>query len=560
MAKVIALIRTDLEVGALGLASRLREKLVGRSVLAHAVGRVARVEAVKKIVLLHPAGQDPVGELCGEDFGKAVEGFAFDAGEADLMRASRVAARKWALSAWRGGIGGMTCYDELLPAGPMAGAMKREKAEAALLVGADWVLVDPGYCDAVLGHHLAQPEAMQMVFTQAPPGLAGIAVGREMIEQMGESGATFGQVLGYNPTKAQADPIGRDVCVQVPASVRGCDQRLVFDTGPAAAMIRWVAERAGEDFAGLGGERVVEMLGRIGREDWMGFASLPQQVTVELTPRRGVNGPIVPQRHFEIERSDMPLELALRLVEQMGVDGDTVLTLGGLGDALLYEGWEDVVVAAHEAGVLGIEIETDLLVERAVVERARELPVDVLSVRLNADTDQTYRAVMESVDEGAFEGVIEHLQYLLTAQRAGRAGGGNSARAGLPWVVPRLVKTEQTLGDMETFFDRWMHFAGHAVIDPATTGCGLMLDQGVMPMAPPRRVGCRQLERRMTVLSDGVVARCDQDWLGRAAGGDARVTGLAQIWAGMQGVRDAHAAGEWAGLSLCGGCSEWHRP
>ncbi|WP_348246604.1 SPASM domain-containing protein, partial [Salmonella enterica] len=69
-------------------------------------------------------------------------------------------------------------------------------------------------------------------------------------------------------------------------------------------------------------------------------------------------------------------------------------------------------------------------------------------------------------------------------------------------------------------------YTGHAVIEPACTGCGAMPDLAPVPMTPPRRRPCRQLGRRMTILSDGTVAGCDQDWRGEAAVGDLTIDTL----------------------------------
>ena len=566
MRKVVALVPVNLDRTFLGLPSLVAERFgVGASagtVLESVVRRVSRVEGVGEVVLVHPGGQDPAGLVRADRVGKAVRGFAFDAEEPDPWGTMRASGRKWALGSWRGGLGGMTCYDELLPAGPLAAAMRAHEAESALVVGGDWVLVDPGYCERVLAHHLENHDAMQMTFCQAPPGLAGVAVGREFVEQLSESGSTFGRVLAYNPARPQADPIGRDVCVQVEASVRSCAQRFVYDTRPSAAMLDWVAERLGDGVGEAGAAEVVRLASGVDDQTAGGFAALPQQVTLELTPRRGATGPITPHRYTLWNRPDMAEQMAVRLVEQMGDDGDVALTLGGLGDALLHGAWERVVEAAHAAGVLGITVETDLLVDDGVVDRLMGLPVDVVSVRLNADTAKTYASVMGveaavGADKASgFEGVVRRLQRMLEERAERLQGAGGYGQ----WVVPRLVKTPETLGDMETFFDRWVHVGGHAVIEPATTGCGLMPDQSPVSMAPPRRFGCRQVEGRMSILSDGRVAQCGQDWLGRGRGGDATVTPLAEIWRAMRPVREAHAEGRWEELELCGACSEWHRP
>lgn len=544
MPHAIALIPTDLERTRLGLRARLDDRLAGASVLEHTLRRVARVEAVRTIVLVHPPGQSPLSLIDPGGIRKPIETFADPGGLRDRHTPRRMSARKWAPTCWRGGLGGAAVYDELLPAGPLVAAMDAHDADAALLVGADWCLVDPALCDAVLGRHLDLPEALKLTFTQAPPGLCGAAAARSLLGQLAQHGAGFGSILGYNPRAPAADPIGRDANLAIPAAVRDAGLRFIYDTPRTMAMIRAMGDAVSSaDAAG-----VMEMAKPQA-------AGLPQQFTFELTPRREATGPVTPQHHTSFERPDMEPDLARRLFEQLDTE-DAAVLLGGLGDALLHPQWDQIVLAARRAGVLGVGIETDLLCNREDLEKLLDLPLDLVTIRLNADTAATYEKVM-GID--GFGRVIGNLEWLINTRNQ-RSKDSPDRALGLPWIVPRMVKTRETLADMETFFDKWMVYLGHAVIEPARCGCGLMPDQSPAVMAPPRRRPCRQLGGRMTILSDGMVALCDQDWMGRGALGDAKIEPLADIWRRAQDVRRAHEEGRFAELTLCGSCTEWHRP
>ncbi len=523
--KTIALVPVDLKRSRLGLASHVADRIGGRTVLSHTVQRLARVDQVAAIVLLHPQDQRPE-ELLGGDCAKPVVNWSDPGGLMDPSVGTRISARKWALSSWRGGLGGATCYDELLPAAPLAASMAEHDADAALIVGGDWPLVDPELCDQLIERHAEAPEAMKMTFTIAPPGLAGVVAGRQLVDDLASLPmGTFGRILSYQPSKPQADPIGRDMCVQIEPSIRNAHHRFFHDTPRSIALLRHMAEQLGERFGDADALEVARMVADLDAAATRSFADLPPHITLELTPRRdaALGGPLVPQNHVSFDRPDMPLELAISIVQQLGQDQDTALTIGGLGDALLHPQWEDVVRAAHEAGVLGIAVETDLTVDEAEAQKLLELPIDVVSVRLNADTAATYEAVMTGTtggpDTGVFRTVTRNLEELLNeSNRRRRDGAAGSASP--PWIVPRLLKTPQTMDDLEGFFDRWTHFSQHAVIEPARTGRGrgpgqdLMPSMSPVPMAPPLRTPCRQIERRMTILSDCMLAQCDQDWLG----------------------------------------------
>ncbi|MCC7191423.1 MAG: hypothetical protein IT444_01465 [Phycisphaeraceae bacterium] len=543
MPRVIAVIPTDLKQSRLGLPSRVSRIVVGQPVVQHVVERISRIACIEKIVLVHPEGQHP-SELASHP--KMVT-LSDAGGLSDPYRPLRTAGRKWSLNAWRGGLGGLTCYDELMPAAPILRALETHGGDTALLVGADWLFVDPALCEKCLTLHLEHPEALQLTFTQAPPGLCGLVLAKPLVEQFVATPSSYpGQVLAYVPSRPQADPIGRDVCVQIPPSVRNCGLRFIDDTPRSSAMIDAIAAQLGQASITADAVAVTDVASKISAT----WASVPQQVTLELTPQRAVGGSITPQHHVKIDRPPISIDEAIRIVNQLGDAGDVALTLGGLGDALLYPHWEQVVEAAHRAGVLGICIETDLHADKADLARLVELPIDVVAIRLNADRAATYQAVMAS---DQFAQVIANLQYVYELRRR-----RDATAPGLPWLAPRMIKTAETLDDMETFFDKWIHYLGHAVIEPATSGCGLMPEQSPVAMNPPKRRPCRQLTTRLTVLSTGQVAQCDQDWLGRES--RRRDQPLAESWKSLQQIRAKHEAGAWDELELCAACHEWHRP
>jgi len=555
MAEVLALIPTDLDRGFLGLPSRLAETLGDRSVLAQTVRRAARIRQVKRVVLVCPVGQEPLALLGEAEVDKPVEVFRTAAAGDDRYRAMRTSAWKWALGSWRGGLGGMTCYDALLPAKPLREAMEEYGAASAILIGADWPVVDPKLCENLLDLHLKHGAAMQIVFNQAPPGLSGIVVGTDLLDRLIESpSGGFGSLMAYQPSRPQADPVGKDVCVQIPPAVRNRAQRFVYDTAEAAARVAAIVDQLGSGMADADASEIVGAA-----DTCLDDEGLPPQVTLELTARRLVNGPIVAQHHVALERADMSVGAAVEIVRQLGARGDLALTLGGLGDALLHAHCAEIVTAAHEAGVMGIAIETDLLVDEAALDALLAMPIDVVSVRLNADTAGVYERAM-GVDR--FGEVMSNMERLIN-HRNRQAQDGHRP-VGVPWIVPRLIKTAETLPDMERFFDRWVHFTGHAVIDPATTGRGpdgdLMPAGSPVMMAPPKRLACRQLERRMSIHADGRVALCDQDWLCRDDAPDVTRVSVADAWRSLAPTRDAHGDGRWHELPLCAGCAEWHRP
>lgn len=115
--------------------------------------------------------------------------------------------------------------------------------------------------------------------------------------------------------------------------------------------------------------------------------------------------------------------------------------------------------------------------------------------------------------------------------------------------------------DLEQFYDHWLSRGGAAVIAGPSDYAGQWPSLAVMDMAPPTRGPCRRIFSRLTVLADGRVLMCEQDFKGLHPVGTLGDGGLSAAWqSGLQTIRQAHLAGEWDGLPLCPACHEWHRP
>jgi hypothetical protein len=118
------------------------------------------------------------------------------------------------------------------------------------------------------------------------------------------------------------------------------------------------------------------------------------------------------------------------------------------------------------------------------------------------------------------------------------------------------------MGELEAFYDTWLVRAGAAVIAGPSHYAGQWPDHAVMNMAPPARFACNRIAYRATILSDGRMTVCDQDFRGAHALGNVHERTIADLWSGafMQDLRAAHASGVYDRFPLCPRCDEWHRP
>jgi hypothetical protein len=490
--------------------------------------------------------------ICWEDQLEPVEPIAAEFGACVLAKGPRAAmatlgavtaARRWA-DGWRGGLLGTCDFDAGFHAPWHREICHEQSADAVMLVDPSAGLVDPALVDALIEHATQRP-AQELCFTQAAPGLCGAMVRRSLLERLYESAIHPGRLLHYLPDVPMRDPMTGEGCMAVPTAVARSLDRFTLAS-------RRQVQRLATALEPLNGQLITSSAADLEmRADYTASPDpLPREIVLELTTRRLTRPIYWPGRSLDVKRSDMPLDLACRVLDEAAQLDDTRITLAGVGDPLLSDAVMQVI--EHAAGLgHAVGLETDLVgLSPAQLNAIAAAPLDVLSIHLPAMRPQTYAAIM-GVD--AFAQVLEALR-LLTAERQ-RLGRGT------PLMVPLFVKCRENLAEMEPWYDQWLRVLGSAVIRGPSTCGGQIPDHAVADMAPPRRRACRRIESRLSILSDGRIVACEEDVTGQQTLGCIGQTLLAEAWQGRAAaLRAQHRAGQWSGLAVCGACREWHRP
>jgi hypothetical protein len=539
--KLVALVLVRPDAGQLGHPRKLDHLLADDTVLHHTLRRVSAIPGIDEV---HCVGHDGDDTTWAASIRQAfpdivvptdpddADGSTSDGGGARRRRVRRA----WSTAAWRGGFRGATVWDELTPLGVLLRAAERAEADAVLLVGGDWCVIDPNLCEALLQKHREAPEAMPLCFSQAPPGLSGLVVSTTLLRNVAASSIGFAELLAYNPRRPVLDPISQDFCLPVPPEVRGTARRFIFDTPDARRRLNRIADDLGNAaFADADATTITAACRAHAlpslREGPGGGESgeWPPILEIELTPQRIARGPVTPQHDATFDRAPLDLALLRNIGENLA---GRAVTLGGIGEPLLHPRWAEAVTICRDAGAAAVALQTDLLTENenepeALAEAIVAADPDAVFVRLNAETAATYAEAM-GVDR--FAEVLGTLQALFRG-RAARIDG----EAMFPLIVPALTKTVTTTPEMDVFFERWWQLADHVVLHRFPQGGrgprALAPDRNPVPMDPPWRTpDPGQRKHRLTVLSDGRVTLCHEDWHGRAALGDLHEQTLDHIW------------------------------
>jgi len=540
--KNAAILYADLKRSVWGTRSYLADRLAGRSVLERTISRLEQANRLDEIIVFCPGEQqEQVRELIGQ-----TTAIIKDLTES-VPLSKRMPNRKWAMNSWRGGIREATWFDEQAFTAEMVLYAREREIYTAMSVACEAVVVDPELTDALLEHHHEHGDAMRFTFTQAGPGLCGGAYRMDLLHELVLTGGYIGDLLRYDPATPHADYIVQECNYKVDPELYTTQFRYIADTRRSFVALENLVMKAGDDFQQWDAKRIVAEL----EQSCPGPDILPREVEMEITTEPSLRISGYPHRVDSVEhpeRQRMSLACFEKIVEQLGEYDDICLTIGGFGEPLSHLELTAMIDSAKAAGILGINIETDgQLLRGDLADALSGSKVDVISVYLDADDGEIYHEVK---GKDCFDEVVGQLEAFI--EKTKDAG---------PMILPHLVKTRRTMAQMEAFFDRWLKKCDGAVIVGYNDFTGQIEDKSVMDMASPQRSACRRLSGSMTILADGSVTICGQDFKGSCATGNVNEKSIKELWRSqaLEELRAAHRQRNFAMNELCGKCKEWHR-
>ncbi|MFQ5423332.1 MAG: SPASM domain-containing protein [Phycisphaerae bacterium] len=539
--KTIATVAVDLERSPLGTRSRLADDLRGKPVLRRTVERLLRARRLDAIHVLTPARQARAAAQVLTNLDVRMETHSEPSvGYAGLVRAGRV----WGLDGWRGGIGSVCAFDEDLHLPLVAALAERESAAVVVSIPAAAAVIDAALIDAMIDHHAEQTGDTRLTIIQAPPGLGLVILDRTLLAQMAPTQQPIGVILTYRPDQPVPDLTGKPACYRPPVAVVEARGRLLCDTRRAFERVEALLNAGGDDWDA---ERIA---GWLLQREATHVADVPEEIEIELTTTDASgSGSILHPRGDRVgTRGPISLDLIRAVIDGLTGYDDVRIVLGGFGDPCTHPAFGEICRMFRASDAMAIAVRTDATVEAAPVEAALfETPVDVVEVTIDAACAETYRRVWGSDRLAEVSSRIERWIE--------RRFAGNSV---LPLIVPSLVKANESLPDMEPFFDAWMRRLGMVLVTGYSHCAGQLERRAVTAMAPQKSDACRRTFSRLLVLADGTVTTCDQDFAGRQSVGSLRDAPLVDLWRSERLSRIRR--NDIDSLPLCPTCDEWHRP
>jgi len=459
--KLWVIAHVDTERGNLGKPRDLTQEIApGVNLLRAMLARLARCRRVAGVVLM-AADVVVVRELVGRvPAGLTVEIEQIDAGMLrDRLRGVGI-GRLWARHCWRGGLANLSCYDEAVVPRVAGPVMERRGIEAAAFIGASWSVVDPALVDAVIERHFERPDAHELTFAHAPPGLGACVVSRRVVQEIAAANsplASVGGLIGYLPHAPQMDPIAKPVCVSVEPRVRDLLLRCIPDSRERLAMLRSAL-----------GSRVL--------------TASASEIADGLAGYRG------PVEHLTVCASAYVRGEAIERIVRAGSRVAVTVVDDGysLAEALR------LVTVCRGAGSVGVHLRTPLVDGVPAAQDVIANEADVVSIDVLAEGGATYQAL---TGRKCFEQVREGVAHLLEHRRMVE---------GMPslWVVPRITRRDAVYEQVEDFYTRGLVTADWCVIDPLPA---VVDGERIVPLPIPDNVRRRLAWSTRVIGGDGVV-------------------------------------------------------
>jgi len=553
--KIIAALYADFDRTFLDLPSRLNTELRGESVIRRTLRQLRQTKGLAGVHLLADASQEATARSAVAGLDVQLE--IHQAG-APPWRSYVASGRKWSLDGWRGGLAGTMVCDEFNHPWLLDSLVRREGADAVVDVPAAAPLLDPRLLERLVRQYQQVREEVRLALVQSAPGLSAVVYRPDMLASLAGVSHPPGRAMAYRPDDPQHDIIQQPSWLAVDEAIARASGRCIADTSTSLERLARLLDalapgnQAPPDALTISRWLLADRPGELD--------ALPQEVEVEITTQDPLpDSPLRPRGRALKRTGEMSLELFKRLVDDlvggdadMSARDDRLLVLGGFGDPLLHPQWPEFVRYARHRGVLGMAMRTPAIsLDASAIDTLLECDLDVLNVLLDAASPETYARAHQA---DHFDQIATNVERLCSVQQ--------ERRCPRPLIVCEMVKTRDSLDEIEPFYDRWMRKTGSAVIAGASHYSGQWPDRAVVRMAPPTRFPCLRLQNRAMVLADGRVTLCDQDFKGAHAVGSLHQSSLSALWRGAAwvNVRQNHALGHYHSLPLCRDCDEWHRP
>lgn len=323
---------------------------------------------------------------------------------------------------------------------------------------------------------------------------------------------------------------------------------------------------------------------------------IPVHLSVELTNDCTLGCIMCPHQYLTREKKFMDIDLFEKVLKETVEIGVQQIDFELMGEPLLHSEFPQILKMAKDKMVdIGIYTNGVNLTEE-IARAILDYNVKDIIINLPATTQETYRNITGKDD---FQKVIANTNDFLKLKKEKVARMEKNEYGWWSEVKPvvglQILKIKETDHEIEGFMNEWDWMdkikkmidyenrvqkelevntelwetfytkalpIEHAIIGHFNRYCDQIEDRGAIDVTPLKRFPCRQLENSLSILCNGDVIVCQQDFDGKFVIGNFRDSSLMDIWESqeLKDLRSSHFKGDYDKHPLCANCKEWYIP
>lgn len=277
------------------------------------------------------------------------------------------------------------------------------------------------------------------------------------------------------------------------------------------------------------------------------YSKRPQIVMIELTNVCNLHCKNCPNEKMKRERGFIDMGVYQKIIDDCAEIGVSDIFLCGVGEPTRHKSLVGMVAYAKMKGIETVTLYSNAtLLTLQLSKKLIKSRLDILKVSIDAATNETYSKMRSP---GKLDTVDNNLRGFLKLR--------NEMGLATPEVWAKFMKMTENAGDLRLFKKKWRHLVDKIFVSFIHNWAGAISSEKSDWQGNPNRGPCTMVFRFMGVLWDGRVSLCCADSEGEVILGDAKDTSIKDIWSGakIQGIRQAHLAGDFCSMPLCYKCS-----
>ena len=275
----------------------------------------------------------------------------------------------------------------------------------------------------------------------------------------------------------------------------------------------------------------------------------PLHVDIELTNVCDIQCAMCERRLMKRPLGMMSMEMFKQIVAECDEIGVDSVKLNLWGEPVLHKELAEMVRHAKNNSQLILQFNTNA--NRLTPEISSALVssgLDKLTISLDGVSKETYEKVRCGSN---FERVVRNVNALLEAKK--------DADASLPLVTLQIIRMDITADEIDAFVETWKDRVDYVSVTNigSTTADNKVLSHSLREKKRKGFRPCQQLWQRLSVLWDGTVTVCCNDFDGFLAIGKFGETPLIELWKGekLTTLRERHKKLHFDHL-ICESCSD----